>query len=127
MELGQYDERGCLKLSGPLVILSSEMAMPFGMALHELSINAVRHGAPGHPDGRLQVTWALEGTSDGLVLHWTWNEHGGPPVAIPTCEGFGSRVLRKVLTIQAGARFNVAYHPDVMRVSISAPLRTSGP
>jgi len=124
MELGPYDERGRLTLSGPLVILPSETAVPFGMALHEMTTNALRHGALGHPEGRLEVTWRLEVGPDGQVLEWTWNEHGGPPVALPTREGFGSRILRKVLTLQAEAQVDVAYHPDGMRVSIRAPLRT---
>ena len=124
-ELGPYDERGRLTLSGPLVILPSELAVPFGMALHEMTTNALRHGALGYPNGRIEVTWLLEEGQEGPVLAWTWNEHGGPPVATPTREGFGSRVLRKVLTLQAEAQVDVAYHPDGMRVSIRAPLRTS--
>ena len=99
--------------------------MPFGMALHEMTTNALRHGALGYPNGRIEVTWLLEEGQEGPVLAWTWNEHGGPPVATPTREGFGSRVLRKVLTLQAEAQVDVAYHPDGMRVSIRAPLRTS--
>lgn len=124
-ELDPYDERGCLTLQGPSVILPSELAVPVGMALHELTTNALLHGALGHRDGHLEVRWRVNGGPDGPVLDWTWNEHGGPPVPPPTREGFGSRLLRKVLTTQAEAQVDVAFDPEGLRVSIRIPLKPS--
>ncbi|WP_283536365.1 sensor histidine kinase [Methylorubrum extorquens] len=72
--------------------------MPDGMALHELATNAIRHGALADPEGRLEVSWSGEDDLGGPVLHWTWNEHDGPPVSLPTREGFGSQLLNRVLT-----------------------------
>jgi PAS domain S-box-containing protein len=124
-ELDPYDERGCLTLQGPLVILPSELAVPVGMALHELTTNALLHGALGHRAGHLEVAWRVYEGSQGPVLDWTWNEHGGPPVPPPTREGFGSRLLRKVLTTQAEAQVDVAFDPNGLRVSIRIPLKPS--
>jgi PAS domain S-box-containing protein len=124
-ELDPYDERGCLTLKGPSVILPSELAVPVGMALHELTTNALLHGALGHRGGHLEVTWRVDEGSDGPVLDWTWNEHGGAPVPPPTREGFGSRLLRKVLTTQAEAQVDIAFDPNGLRVSIRIPLKTS--
>ncbi len=93
-ELRAYDEPGRKRttMCGPPVILASELAVPVGMALHELAINALRHGALADPDGRVEVTWSVEDEPDGRLLRWTWNEHDGPPVALPTREGFGSQL-----------------------------------
>jgi PAS domain S-box-containing protein len=123
-ELQAYDEpsRARVTLHGPQVLLPSEVAVPVGMALHELTINAVRHGALGDPDGRVEVTWALEDSPDGSVLRWTWNEHDGPPVALPTREGFGSQLLNSVLVYQIGAKVDFAFDPDGLRVSVTIPL-----
>jgi two-component sensor histidine kinase len=103
-------------------VLASELAVPVGMALHEMATNAIRHGALGDPDGRLEVRWSVEDGPDGRLLHWTWNEHDGPPVALPTREGFGSRLLKRVLNLQVGAKVDIAFDPDGLRVAVAIPL-----
>ena len=121
-ELGPYDERGRLTLEGPRVVLPSELAVPVGMALHELTTNALRHGSLADPDGRLQVTWRVEEGAEGKGLRWDWAEHDGPPVGHPTRAGFGHRLLDKVLARQTGAEVDVAFAPDGLRVSVRMPL-----
>lgn len=122
--LRAYDEPGRTRifLSGPPVVLASELAVPVGMALHEMATNAIRHGALGDPDVRLEVRWSVEDGPDGRLLHWTWNEHDGPPVALPTREGFGSQLLKRVLTLQVGAKVDIAFDPDGLRVAVAIPL-----
>lgn len=124
-ELDPYDERGRLTLEGPRVALPSELAVPVGMALHELTTNALRHGSLADPNGRLQVTWRVEGSPAGRSLRWDWTEHDGPPAAHPTREGFGSRLLNKVLATQTGAEVDVNFAPDGLRVSVRMPLPAS--
>ncbi len=50
-ELDPYFENGRIRLEGPRLMLPSELAVPVGMALHELTTNALRHGALAHPGG----------------------------------------------------------------------------
>jgi PAS domain S-box-containing protein len=121
-ELDPYDERGRLILDGPRVVLPSELAVPVGMALHELVTNALRHGSLADPNGRLQVTWWIEEGAAGRALRWDWAEHDGPPAGHPTREGFGHRLLNKVLAVQTGAEVDVAFAPDGLRVSVRMPL-----
>jgi PAS domain S-box-containing protein len=125
-ELQPYDDdepgRSRVVLTGPEVLLPSELAVPIGMAAHELTTNAVRHGSLRDPHGRLEVTWSVETTASGRVLHWTWDEHGGSPVALPTREGFGTQLLNSVLTYQIAAKVEIAFDPDGLRVSIDIPL-----
>lgn len=121
-ELGPYDERGRLILEGPAVVLPSETAVPVGMALHELTTNALRHGSLADPDGRLEVRWSVEDGPNGKALRWAWSEHDGPPVGHPTREGFGHRLLNKVLATQTGAEVTVDFASDGLRVSVRMPL-----
>ena len=126
-ELSPYDERGRLSLEGPRVTLTSEAAVPVGMALHELTTNALRHGSLADPNGRLQVTWWVEEGSAGRALRWDWAEHDGPPAPYPTREGFGHRLLNKVLATQTGAEVDVDFASDGLRVSVRMPLPPSRP
>ncbi|GAN46174.1 signal transduction histidine kinase [Methylobacterium sp. ME121] len=68
------------------------------------------------------MRWSVEDGPDGRLLHWTWNEHDGPPVALPTREGFGSRLLKRVLNLQVGAKVDIAFDPDGLRVAVAIPL-----
>jgi len=66
-------------LIGPPVELAAELAVPVGMALHELTANAVRHGALSAPEGYIELRWGT-GEKEGVRrLHLEWREHGGLP------------------------------------------------
>jgi PAS domain S-box-containing protein len=127
-ELAPYDDPRSSRftLKGPAVLLPSGLAIPIGMAAHELTTNAVRHGSLKDANGRLEVTWSVEESQSGRVLHWIWNEHGGPPVALPTREGFGKHLLQGVLTYQINAKVEIAFDPNGLRVSIDVPLPVEG-
>jgi two-component sensor histidine kinase len=77
-------------LSGPEVMVSAAVAQPLTMAIHEMTTNAAKYGALSVAEGRLEVTWRLEGQT--VVM--AWRETGGPPVAAPPGRaGFGSQII----------------------------------
>ena len=78
------------ELSGPPVLLPSKHITAVGMALHELSTNAVKYGALGAAGGRVRLSW----TAEAEQLTIKWKEIGGPPVRPPTGRGFGTRLLQ---------------------------------
>ena len=123
-ELEAYDEpgRNRVALRGPQALLASELAVPVGMALHEMTTNAVCHGALGHPEGLLEVFWSLEGEAPNQSLRWTWKEHGGSPVGLPTREGFGMGLLRQLLVYQAQGTVDVACDSDGLRITVEMPM-----
>jgi len=121
-ELDAYDEGGRITLDGPRLKLPSDLAVPVSMALHELTTNALRHGALAHPGGQVVVTWRIEDDPSGPWLAWTWNEHDGPPPALPTREGFGTRLLNKILTAQVAAEVDIEFDADGLRIHVRLPL-----
>lgn len=123
-ELEPYDDGGKtrIRLEGPDVVLASEFAVPIGMAVHELTTNAAKHGALAEFGGRVVVTWSVVETEAGPRLTWIWNEHDGPPVALPSREGFGSRLLKRVLSTQVHAEVDIDYDPDGLRVTVELLL-----
>jgi two-component sensor histidine kinase len=109
-------------LIGPHVELSADLAVPVGMALHELTTNAVRYGALSVPTGYVRVQWSM-GEAEGVrKLHLEWSEFGGPPVSEPQHQGFGSTLLQRVLPMQCHAKVEVRYDPDGLRFRMDAPL-----
>jgi PAS domain S-box-containing protein len=119
-ELDPYDG-GRIELEGPQILLASEIAVPLGMALHELTTNAVKHGALRDPKGSLVVRWR-EMDQGQRYLCWEWNEHVGQPVEAPAKEGFGTELLRRLLTSQLGAEVRVNSTREGLQLFVSLPL-----
>ena len=124
-ELGPYDGTGeRVRLDGPVVELTADLAVPTGMAIHELTTNAVRHGALSVPQGRVAVRWDVRREADERRLRLDWTEHGGPPVVEPRRKGFGSTLLQRVLTMQCGAQIAFEFEPSGLHFRMDAPLVT---
>jgi two-component sensor histidine kinase len=109
-------------LIGPPVELSADLAVPVGMALHELTTNAVRYGALSVPTGYVRVQWTLDEHEGVRKLHLEWREFGGPQVKEPQHRGFGSTLLQRVLPMQCKAEVEVQYASDGLRFRMDAPL-----
>ncbi len=110
-------------LIGPPIELSADLAVPIGMALHELTTNAVRHGALSVPDGYVEVRWDVIADDDGgRRLQLEWQERGGPPAHPPTQEGFGSTLLRRVLPMQVNADVQIDFDAEGLRFRLQAPF-----
>jgi two-component sensor histidine kinase len=109
-------------LIGPPVELSADLAVPVGMALHELTTNAVRHGALSVPAGYVRVRWTLDEHEGARRLHMEWREFAGPRVHEPRNQGFGSTLLQRVLPMQCKADVEVQYASDGVRFRMDVPL-----
>jgi two-component sensor histidine kinase len=123
-EFRPFDEPGQRRftLNGPRVELSADLAVPVGMALHELSTNAVKYGALSVAAGRVDVSWTVRTTEAGRRLHLDWTETGGPPVRPPRRQGFGSTLLQRVLPMQSNAQVELDFDQAGLRCRIVAPM-----
>ena len=109
-------------LLGPPVDLAADLAVPVGMAIHELTTNAAKYGALSNRRGRVAVRWSLEPGGKAGLLHFAWRESGGPVVQPPRRQGFGSRLLQRVLTTQVQAEVATDYAPDGFALTMVAPI-----
>ncbi|PBB24026.1 MULTISPECIES: sensor histidine kinase [unclassified Mesorhizobium] len=124
-ELRHYDtsDRSRVVLEGPNVALVADIAIPIGMAFHELASNSSKYGALSRPTGRLEVRWSLSNSQDERILNLEWLEMGGPKVEPPRRRGFGTTLLEKVVTVQCQAKVELSYRPDGLRFTMALPLR----
>lgn len=113
---------GRIRLDGPDTALPSEIAVPIGMAIHELTTNAAKYGALSNRRGRIAVSWAVLPGGPAGMLRFAWRESGGPPVEPPRRQGFGSRLLQRVLTTQVQAEVETLYAPDGFVLTMLAPI-----
>jgi PAS domain S-box-containing protein len=120
-----YRESGSdpFEISGDSVLLPSKDITTIGMALHELSTNAVKHGALSVPSGRVRLSWEVE--YDQLSILWI--ETGGPPVKPPSRAGFGTRLLSGGLFSHDEGSVELNFSPGGVSCLIRVKLRrTSG-
>jgi hypothetical protein len=113
---------GRIVLSGPEVPITSQLAVPLGMAIHELTTNATQYGALSIFGGKVEVTWSVTINATRHTLAFDWMESGGPPVAQPARKGFGSRLLAFILPGQIQAKSQIDYAPDGIRIHCGLPL-----
>jgi two-component sensor histidine kinase len=113
---------GCQSLSveGPPVQLQGRAVQPVAMAVHELATNATKHGALSVAGGRVELRWGLE--AGGATLRLCWRESGGPPVAPPARQGFGSRVVDATIRGQLGGSIAMDWSPGGLACCLRLPL-----
>lgn len=118
-ELGAYNEGDRLELSGPQTYVSSDLAMTFSLALHELTTNSAKYGALSTASGHLAVSWETEKVDGGRLLKLAWCETGGPPIEHPPEHmGFGSVLLQRLLGGLPGASVDIRYEREGLCVDV---------
>lgn len=91
--IAPFRSEGNFALEGPDCEIPQASCMPLMLVLHELSTNAVKHGALTAPDGVVTISWELK--SEAMpALALRWREHGGPTVAPSGHSGMGSTLMR---------------------------------
>jgi two-component sensor histidine kinase len=104
-------------LSGPDVVLPAEIALSFGMAVHELTTNALKYGALSQRGGKLEVSWRRTGSRIALE----WNEMNVRISGEPQRVGFGTQLLKRLLPIQLGAEVGMEFEADGLKAKIRLP------
>ena len=116
-----------IKAAGPPIAVKAEAAVAIHMALHELGVNALQHGALRHQGGGVEVYWSIgydvvEGKQVPARLTFNWRETGGPTVAEPKKRGFGSKLIEQGLPRELGGEARLIFRPEGLRFSLAAPF-----
>ena len=118
-ELSAYGT-GRLSLTGPDTKLNPKAAIAVAMVLHELATNAAKYGALSGESGKVRVAWQVK---DG-ELRVDWGEEGGPPVAAPNHQGFGSRMITRVVAGELGGIFDCQYPQAGFQCRLTIPAES---
>jgi two-component system CheB/CheR fusion protein len=113
-------------VDGPLVTLSQQSMQLLALALHELSTNALKHGALKGTRGRLHVMWQILDRTENPRLELTWVESGverDRQWESPLRHGFGRELLEHALPYQLDAKTRLELGKDGVRFWLAIPLR----
>ena len=129
LELAAFEDGHNIVIGGPLVEIPRGILQDFAILVHELTTNAVKHGALSYLRGSLSVTWALPLDHSGKPsLQFDWIERNGPKVGPVKTPGFGSLVIRESGSILGGtASMNYAPEGFQYRLTLAAERPTAEP
>lgn len=113
-----------LSIGGPDTLLPQKAAESIGLAIHELTTNAVKYGALRVSNANLDIAWTIEVDERGQRrLEFVWTEQGVPALALkPLRRGFGSELIHEALPRRLGAETSLEFRAGGVRCAISMPL-----
>jgi len=111
-----------VRLTGPQVSLEPRIAERLSLAIHELTTNAVKHGALINGDAKLDISWEIMTPGPGARLALQWRESGVEIKKGIEREGFGMELLRRTLPYDLDAETKFDLRPDGLRFELDLPL-----
>lgn len=115
-------------LSGPQIRFQPRAGQIFAMAVHELAVNAVEHGALGSDSGHIDVAWTVEAKDAGNDFRFVWRETGGRRArsgslgTAVTPQGFGAEVLTQTVRYELEAETVFDFSPGEFKYTAQFPL-----
>ena len=124
-ELSPYlpDGEHRVSYSGPEVTLNPLSLQCLAMVLHELSTNAVKHGALSSPLGAISIAGRIEGGE----LYTQWKETGMSGVRVPEQRGVGTRVIESCIRNQMRGRITFDWQDDGLSCEFVVPVELATP
>ncbi len=119
--LEQHGDR--VTIAGPAVFIRPEAAQNIGLALNELTSNALKFGALSDQNGKVSLEWSIDADSAGpRWLHIVWNEYGERPILPPSRQGFGHKVMERVVARALDGTATMTFAPTGLQWSLRVPI-----
>ncbi|MAY63641.1 MAG: histidine kinase [Rhizobiales bacterium] len=106
--------RDRIAVDGPVVALKGRKALSLSLALNELFTNSIKYGALSSETGRINIQWALRDAQ----FSFRWSESGGPIVAKPTRQGFGTKLIERFVAAHFEGNARIDYRPEGVEYQI---------
>ncbi|MEH3108275.1 MAG: PAS domain-containing protein [Sphingomonas fennica] len=111
-------------IDGPDIDLTPAVAETIGLAVHELTTNALKYGALKVDTGSLEIRWEVAMDQGGnRHLTFRWHESGVPAVPVGSGRvGFGSELILEALPYRLGAETALELRGGGIVCTIALPL-----
>ncbi|WP_158814301.1 HWE histidine kinase domain-containing protein [Methylocapsa sp. S129] len=109
-------------IRGPAIEVAPKAALALTLMMHELATNAAKYGALSTSNGNVAVGWKVTAAGQEQQLSLLWRESGGPAVAPPKHQGFGTRLIEQALASQVRGVVALDYLSTGLECRLDAPL-----
>ena len=120
-QLAPFADSSRVTVSGPPVELGAPQAMALNMIVHELTTNAVKHGALSPEGGHVAVRWSIHPPSDKDCLRLSWKETCRSRITDPIRTGLGSKILISSARMSLGGNISLDYQRDGLLATLVVP------
>ncbi|MCQ8185493.1 sensor histidine kinase [Parvularcula maris] len=115
--LAPFKTAGRFRVEGDDTEVGAEMGQSIALIAHELSTNAIKHGALKSDRAHVNLVW-----SGGDVLNMVWREEGGAPAPEPTKRGYGMTFMQASAKALGGS-VDFSFGSPGFRAEFNLPLR----
>jgi PAS domain S-box-containing protein len=106
-----------LNIVGPDMEIQEQSVTGMALMLYELATNALKWGSLSLPTGRVQIELSVTDRKFDLK----WEELGGPKLSgSPKHEGFGTNLVRRIVSDQFGGEVSCDWKPEGLIVRLRA-------
>ncbi|MAY62108.1 MAG: hypothetical protein CML29_07835 [Rhizobiales bacterium] len=104
--------------AGPRVELGVRATQAMALIFHELATNALKYADLSKDENRLDIRWALD--TEGR-MHLVWEEHLHIPASHEEGTGFGTRLIRSLVTGELNGELHREITDKGLKVAIAVP------
>lgn len=106
-----------LEADGPNLAIRADVAPLISLLFHEMTSNAVKHGALSSNGEALSVKWFEE--SGGVAIEWT--EHLKDPIQKPDRHGFGFALIERALPYECNGKSSIEFDTHSLAIRFWLP------
>lgn len=109
-----------VSMEGENGFLRPNAAQYIGLALHELTTNALKYGALSRDDGRIEVRFERSEQSSSNY-HFSWKERSGAEIREPRARSFGLIMLCEVVPTSVSGSSELRFAPHGLEYELELP------
>ena len=114
------DKLASVIVDGENGFLRPNAAQYMGLALHELTTNAIKYGALSRDDGAVAVRFEMH-TDSPAIYRFSWRETSSAEMREPSGRSFGLMMLADVVPASVGGAAELIFRPEGLQYELDIP------
>jgi two-component sensor histidine kinase len=110
-----------INVSGRDALLKPHAAQSLSLLFYELMTNSSKHGALSKREGTVTAEWEIKDSDSGRLFCFRWQEHDHGIIKPPTRQGFGTKLLTRLVPGDLSGRATLNFEPGGFRYHLEAP------
>ena len=111
-----------IDVSGRDALLKPQAAQSLSLLFYELMTNSSKHGTLSKREGTVTAEWEIKDSDSGRLFCFRWQEHDHGIIKPPTRQGFGTKLLTRLVPGDLSGRSTLNYESGWFRYELEAPV-----
>lgn len=111
-----------INVTGHDALLKPKAAQSLSLLFYELMTNSSKHGVLSKREGTIAAEWEIKDSYSGRLFFFRWQEHDHGVIKPPTRQGFGTKLLTRLVPGDLSGRATLSYESSCFRYELEAPV-----